>query len=293
MSRYLKQLQERYEWSKQAKSNYFKIRRRVIAVSNQINKLAKKEAKKDQEISNLTSQVKDEAAALLNDDINNEITIMGKRGLEELESISESEFTSEYAESMHIFIKKNVKVSKRRLLFLLRKRANTKPVNQEYVLEANNLAKRLRLLAESHMSKSYKEFSPVSFSNDLNSLIRNDSFDFQDQMAVLQNLVSLDDWNEPERPNAEEIIEILHSIRQPAMYISRGYTVLEYTKPVYKSMSYFQRALREKREFVGTANAYERLISNLDALEGYYQSHYVQAGGKPKNYHGHYAGEKP
>lgn len=294
MSEYLADLKLRYEWSNEARSQYFKIKRKINSTANDLLRIAQRETKNSEDYDNLVVQVHEEAAAILEEDIDSEINPLGKRGLEELITISKAEFTADYAETMHTYIKKHVSIPKRRLLYLLRKKASTKPVNQERIIMAKKLALQLQQLSTDHMSKSYKEFSVSKFTARLSVIIKQlKLYRFNEQASQLQNISQISEWNEPKYPNSEEIIEKLHEIRNPSMYIKRGYTILEYVRPVYKNLSYFQRALREGREYIGTNNAYNRLMSALNELESYYKAHYVQAGGKPKNYHGHYAGEKP
>ena len=294
MSKYLTDLQTRYEWSKEARSQYFKIKRKINSVANSLLRVAKSEAKQSMDYDNLGNQVHEESVAILEEDTDDEISSLGKRGLEELTTVSRSEFTADYAETMHAYIKKHVSIPKRRLLYLLRKKASAKPVNQERITMAKKLASQLQQLSSNHMSKSYKEFSISEFIENLNIILKRlNTYGFNEQTSQLQTISQISEWDEPKYPNSEEIIEKLHEIRNPSMYIKRGYTVLEYVRPVYKNLSYFQRALREGREYIGTNNAYNRLLSALNELEGYYKAHYVQAGGKPKNYHGHYVCEKP
>lgn len=293
MSKYLTDLKLRYEWSREAKAEYFKIKRKIKIVSNNLIRLAKRESQKAIEEDNLLVQVHEEAAAILEEDIDNKISSLGEKGLEELITVSRSTFTADYAETMHTYIKKHISIPKRRLLYLLRKKASAKPVNQEKIIMAKKLALQLQQLSTDHMSKSYKEFYVSEFTARLSVIIKQlKLYRFNEQASQLRNISQISEWNEPKYPNSEEIIEKLHEIRNPSMYIKRGYTILEYVRPVYKSLSYFQRALREGREYIGTNNAYNRLMSALNELEGYYKAHYVQAGGKPKNHHGHYAGEK-
>ncbi len=54
--------------------------------------------------------------------------------------------------------------------------------------------------------------------------------------------------------------------------------------------NYLKRALRKKREYIGSKNAFEKYFSAINNLQNHYNAKYVQAGGKPKNYHGHRAG---
>lgn len=291
MPNYLTALKKRYEWTNNARSEYFKLKRTINNVSSEMARMAKTAAKKEDEFTNLVFQIQRESAELL--DNNPDIEFEGKRGLEELSELSISSFTEDYAEAMSAYIKRYVKVPKRRLLYLLRKRHSASlsySLNPEL---ARRLSRQLKLLIDEFMQGGFKRFSANEFITRLNPIIREMKDNgFHDQVEKL-NYIDVDQWKEPPRPNSGEIVEILHSTRQPDLYINRGYTVLEYTRPVYKSMNYFQRSLREKREYVGTQNAYNRLIQAIDALNDYYHAHYVQVGGKPTNYHGHYAGEKP
>lgn len=290
---YLDALKKRYEWTKNARSEFFKAKRTINALSVEMARNAKKYERQDEKITETVAAIRKESIRLLDD--NPEISHEGKRGLEELSELKVNNFTQDYAETMVVYIKKNVRVSKRKLLALLRKKYSATVINQERIILAKQLAKRLNSLLITYMNRGYKQFELIAFVEDATLIVKEmKDNNFQDQADELQEVVNrLNNWQEPARPNPEELIEVLHEARKPDMYVKRGYTVMNYTRPVYKNMNYFHRALREKREYVGTQNAYKRLIDKLDDLEAYYRQHYVQAGGKPSNYHGHYAGEKP
>lgn len=291
MPDYLTALRIRYEWINNARSEYLKLKRTINSVSSEMARIAKRVEKRELELTNLVLQIKKESIELL--DNNPDISSEGKRGLEELSVLTQNDFTENYSETMITYIKKHVKVSKRRLLYLLRKRHSA---SLKYSLSstlASYFSKQLQLLVNEYMQGSFKRFSADECITNLKLIIKKMSDNgFQDQAEKLK-AVNIESWKEPPRPNSDEIVEILHNARQPDLYINRGYTVLEYVRPVYKSMNYFHRSLREKREYVGTKNAYYRFLQSLDELNEYYCEHYVQAEGRPANYHGHYAGEKP
>ena len=291
MPNYLSALKTRYEWTNTARSEYFKLKRTINGVSAEMARIAKKIERKEAEFNDLVLQIQRESAELL--DNNPDLTNEGKRGLEELSELKQADFTEDYSETMITYIKKYVKVSKRELLYLLRKRHSASLKYSQSPILAKRSSRQLKLLVDDYMRGSFKQFSADECITNLRLITRKMSDNgFQAQAENLQN-INIENWKEPSRPDSSELIEILHNVRQPDLYINRGYTVLDYVRPVYKSMNYFHRALRESREYVGTKNAYDRFMQKLDALDEYYREHYVQAGGKPANYHGHYAGEKP
>ncbi len=87
----------------------------------------------------------------------------------------------------------------------------------------------------------------------------------------------------PEKPDPSHILELIHEVRKPNAYISRGYTVLEFYKPYISAMNHLRRVLRERREYRSVLNASNRLEKAVYELESYYRNHYLQAGGMPRN----------
>lgn len=95
----------------------------------------------------------------------------------------------------------------------------------------------------------------------------------------------------PKYPDGTVIIEQIHQIRQRNFYIKRGYQVLVYVKPVYQALTRLRRVLVNQAQYTGCQHAWNNYLQQITALKNYYQQHYVQAGGHPRNYHGHQAGE--
>lgn len=291
MQKYLDGLKRRYEWSQSARAEYNRIRKDVTNIANELQRYSKKGQRVEDTLNNLALSVRNEASSL-NDIYIDEVDTKGERGLEELSELRMSDFTVDYAETMHSYIKKNVPIKKGRLLALLRKRVNVKTIDTEKFEVAKKIGRQLEEVANEYLKKGYKHFSSSEFAANIAPIVRKlQANDFSEEASQLQQ-TNLMLPEEPERPNNQEIIEILHKARSPAMYISQGYTSPMFVRPVYKDMNYFQRALRENREYVGTENAYTRLKLSLSDLYEYYTAFYVQAGGTPRNYHGHYAGEK-
>lgn len=292
MEVYLDQLKKRYEWSREARTSFFRVKRIIFSISSDLKKEAKKEEKKADLINELILEIRRESAEII-DNFQSQISPDGIKGLSELSELTRRNFTVDYADTMHGFILRNVNVPKRKLLYSLRKRANIDYANSERIRVAEWASEQLTLLADNYMGRSYKGFKHGEFASELKKILTVlQKFSFFTQSERLHEILRWEnDWNEPEYPDTEDIVDVLHAARQPSMYIRRGYTVLEYSRVVYKSMNYFHRAVREKREYIGTKRAYNRLIDALSALGSYYNSQYVQGGGQPKNYHGHYAGE--
>lgn len=292
---YLDQLKERYEWTQTIRSAFFAARRSINDVANDLKRISKKELKKDTSFETLVTRIRSEATRL--NQKYEEIQGITERGLDELASLSANDLTVDYADTMNAYITNQItEFSTRRLINLLEKRNNIAPANQEYIDRLQSISVNLKQVTQEYM-KGFKKFFEDDNSEQLRSVISPISNELaamnlgEEASKLNDALMSLDLKSEPLRPNPEELVDILHETRSPAMYISRGYTVLEFVRPVYKSMNYFQRSLREGREYVGTKNSWDKYISALNSLEKYYYTHYVQAGGKPKNYHGHRAGE--
>lgn len=295
VSTYLDQLKERYEWTQSTRSVFFTTRRSINDVANDLNKAIKKENKKDDAFETLVARIKSEANRLNQkyEDTYHDT----ERGLDELASLSSNDLTVDFAASMSSYISNQITdFSCRRLINLLDKRQIISPTDHTYIESLKVISIELKQAVQEHM-KGFKKFFEDGNADQLRSIVSSISselaaFNLDEEASKLNEaLNSLNLNSEPSRPNPEELIDILHETRSPVMYISRGYTVLEYVKPVYKSMNYFQRSLREGREYVGTKNSWDKYISDLNSLEEYYYTHYVQVGGKPRNYHGHRAGE--
>ncbi|UQS83584.1 hypothetical protein [Bombilactobacillus thymidiniphilus] len=93
-------------------------------------------------------------------------------------------------------------------------------------------------------------------------------------------------------PEGTEIINYLHQIRKRTMYIKRGYTILQYVQPVYKALTRLRRGVVKQSGYKAMSNAWQAYLKAFDDLQTYYEQHYLQAGGTPRNYHGHSAHEK-
>lgn len=87
----------------------------------------------------------------------------------------------------------------------------------------------------------------------------------------------------PDKPDPSDLLEMLHEARRPGAFISRGYTVLDYYRPYVSAMNHLRRVLREGREYRSVSNAIQRLDRVVENLRTYYETHYLQAGGMPRN----------
>ncbi|UQS82797.1 hypothetical protein MOO45_03915 [Bombilactobacillus folatiphilus] len=94
-----------------------------------------------------------------------------------------------------------------------------------------------------------------------------------------------------ERPQAGELVTIIHAIRHRNMYIKRGYQILKYVQPVYQALTNLRTALVQGAKYLRTLHAWQKYQQAFQNLDKYYRMHYVQAGGRPRNYHGHRSGE--
>lgn len=287
---YLNQLNRRYEWMQEARSRFFAARRQLNTASRELRREAKKEKKNEDLLQSLTGMVVKEASRLYEQYTDK--FGRSERGLAELVLLTPDAFTTSYADSMSAYIVKNIKtIRTRRLLSMLEKRDGIKAPDYARATELMASSRELKRMIETNM-QGYKQFYENNGIDILNSEVqlvvdKIEDLDANEISSSIHNAISLlQDNPEPERPDGKEIVELLHATRSPQMYISRGYTVLEYSRNVYKSMNNLQRALREKREYIGTKNALERYLNSLDLLMEYYHKSYVQAGGTPRNYHG-------
>ncbi|HGO4018600.1 TPA: hypothetical protein ACK1AU_002714 [Staphylococcus aureus] len=93
------------------------------------------------------------------------------------------------------------------------------------------------------------------------------------------------------RPDAEPLLDLLTPIKSAGLeyFQSRNKNSHSYelSAAFAKELSYVRRALLEKREFIGTNNAFNRIKIAFDELSGYMYERFHQLGGLPENYHGH------
>ena len=93
------------------------------------------------------------------------------------------------------------------------------------------------------------------------------------------------------RPDAEPLLDLLTPIKSAGLeyFQSRNKNSHSYelSAAFAKELAYVRRALLEKREFIGTNNAFNRIKIAFDELSGYMYERFHQLGGLPENYHGH------
>lgn len=93
------------------------------------------------------------------------------------------------------------------------------------------------------------------------------------------------------RPDPQPLLDLLNPIKSAGLEYfqsnNRNSESYDLNVKVAKEVAYVRRALLEDREYIGTRNAFERLISAFDTLSTYMYDRYHQLGGTPVNYHGH------
>lgn len=102
--------------------------------------------------------------------------------------------------------------------------------------------------------------------------------------TAVDSLLSL---KQPQKPDPLPLIEIIHVIRNPKNYISRGYTILDVVKPVYAALTRLRKGLVNHAKYRGMNNSWQHYVNTMDNLNDYYQQRYWQKGGTPYNFHGH------
>ncbi|NDQ43850.1 hypothetical protein GZ144_09345 [Staphylococcus aureus] len=93
------------------------------------------------------------------------------------------------------------------------------------------------------------------------------------------------------RPDPQPLLDLLTPIKSAGLeyFQSRNKNSHSYdlSAAFAKELAYVRRALLEKREFIGTSNAFNRMNVAFDELSGYMYERFHQLGGLPENYHGH------
>lgn len=93
------------------------------------------------------------------------------------------------------------------------------------------------------------------------------------------------------RPDPQPLLDILTPIRSAGLkyFQSNNNKSESYSLNINfaNEVRYTRRALLEDREYVGTNNAFDRLITAFDELSDYMYDRFYQLGGNPENYHGH------
>ncbi|MTE03654.1 MULTISPECIES: hypothetical protein [Lactobacillus] len=294
MNEYLQKLQDIYTYKNNARSDFFTLKRDLNNVVQTLRVIARKEKRKVERLDFLLKSAKREAAQIEDKYIEN-VDKRGSKELQELLALNISEFSEAYAEQCILYSRTKLRglgISK--MNSYLTTRVEMGAINFEKSNIAKQLAVKLSSAVNGNMS-SLKKFSMETLKSDLEPItLALSDFGFvaeAENIKLSVQFSSLDYRIMPERPKSDDISEIFHSRRAQNMYIRRGYTVLNFSRPVYKSMSYLERALAENREYVGTKNAFDKYRAAINDLENYYYSSYVQVGGKPKNFHGHHPNE--
>lgn len=293
---YLDQLKIRSEQKSAIKSNYFNVKRSLNSLNRKIDRkiksiekyLAKRETlviETKAHVNNLSNQLEDNGERL-------------NKALEELTEASYDEYTLKNALDWSEYLRKERSSKYRRIIQLLSKTDDVK-YNREDILNLSKISGQIEEILENNM-KSQKNYLNQNGGKELLSSLQNIKFFFlndeeflqelQTELSRISNSVLIEEITP--YPDTTELEELFHGIREPNLYIKRGYTILEYVKKIYSSMNRIQRNFREQREYRGAKNGFDKYFSAINDLQNYYNSKYVQAGGKPKNYHGHRAGER-
>lgn len=293
---YLEQLRVRSEQKSEIKSNYFTVRRSLNSLNQKIDRkiksiekyLAKRETlfvEIKAHASNMSSQFEDDGGKL-------------NKVLEELLEASYDEFTIKNASGWSEYLRKESSSKYRRIIQLLSKVDDAK-YNREDTLNLSKISSQIEKILENNM-KSQKKYLNKNRDKELSSSLQNIKFpsltdggylqELQTELTRISNSILIEEITP--YPDTTELEELFHGIREPNLYIKRGYTILEYVKKIYSSMNRIQRNFREQREYKGAKNGFDKYFSAINDLQKYYNTKYVQAGGKPKNYHGHRAGER-
>lgn len=294
MNNYLLILKKRYTWSKEAQADFYSIRRSLHQVSSNLEKIVRQEKRKEKQLEELTLKVRKEAE-ILNDYYIENVDKKGERGLEELMDLKQVDFTPRYAGSMKTYLTRVLRgINHSRLNYALERRQELKEANIEREEAIIRVSQRLKAISARQV-RSLKTIKLEHLKDELHPLITEmKRYEINDQIDVLNNkIMRIDNYrfDRPPRPSYKEITAILNSIIAQENRIVRGYTVLDYAIPLYDSLNHLRQSIWAKREYVGTLNAYEAFKRRVVELESYYKKSYKQANGKPKNYHGHYAGE--
>lgn len=292
---YLSKLKDNMVKNNEQSSKYSIARKNLHKVNAELMRIAKREDKKSKAFLGLVSRIKKEAQKK-NEELQD---VVGKseKGLEELIDLKSESLSSDYALQMSSYLRKNVSdINISRLINLLEMTEKYPLGNEDYKNQIHKINADLDNVIGANM-RGFKSFMDNKQLDTLKAELepafsRISKLGLNDQARKIKQILSnLDSFRIFEQPDSSEIVEIIHSTRNPAMYISRGYTVLEYVKPVYADMTYLQRAFRDNRKYEGTKNAWNRYLNSVSNLDEYYKGHYQQAGGSPKNLHGHHAGE--
>lgn len=289
---YLEQLQKRYEWSQAARSQFYKSRREINEIKHELIIAGRRVNRENERYFQYINRVKNEATRL--NEKYQDIYAKPEDLLSELSSIN-SIIGKNYIEDATAYLQRNLaKLGVKRLQELLE---TLQAIGIPRAEMGENLAQNanyLDAIIGSEM-RGYKQFfdqdNITTFENDITMVIENlNSLGLDDYSAMLNSAKnSLLISQEPPRPISKNIMNLLDELSSSSTYLDTGYTAPDFAKPVYDSVNYLKRALREGREFKGTESAIERFNSSVDLLELYYHTYYWQGGGQPRNYHGHSA----
>ncbi|HDK8139771.1 MULTISPECIES: hypothetical protein [Staphylococcus] len=93
------------------------------------------------------------------------------------------------------------------------------------------------------------------------------------------------------RPDPEPLLNLLQPIKSAGLeYFQSGNKnshSYDLCTSFSKELAYVRRALLEDREYIGTRNAFNRLLAAYEQLSQYMYERFHQLGGVPYNYHGH------
>lgn len=293
---YLEQLKIRSEQKSEIKSNYFTVRRSLNSLNLKIDRKIKSIEKYLAKRETLFAEIRASASSLTGQLEDNGEKF--NKALEEITEASYDEFTLKNASGWSEYLRKESPSKYRGVIQLLSKVDDAK-YNREDIINLQKISNQIEEILENNM-KSQKNYLNQNRDKELSNSLQNIKFfslndeeypqEIQTELNRISNSVLIQEITP--YPDTTELEELFHGIREPNLYIKRGYTILEYVKKIYSSMNRIQRNFREQREYKGAKNGFDKYFSAINDLQKYYNTKYVQAGGKPKNYHGHRAGER-
>lgn len=287
---YLNQLQTRYEWSQDARSSFYSARRTINEVTHELNILSRRLSRNSDRYEQYIQRIKNEAERLnskYSDMYNKEEPYLSELSILALNSIIDDG----YVEEASAYLQRNLStLGVRKLQNLLATLSEIGVPNLEKIEIINTNTAFLDAIINNEMT-GYKQFfkeNVSQFDSDISTVINNlNSIELDGYSEQLnQAKTSLNIVKEPTRPIGDTLMDLLDQMDASDAKLTEGYTAPEFAEPVYDSVRYLKRALREDREFKGTESALERFENAVDLLDTYYHTFYWQAGGTPRNNHG-------
>ncbi|EFO69857.1 hypothetical protein ABVC40_00345 [Lactobacillus iners] len=286
---YLEQLKTRYEWSTDARKQFYQGRRAINDVKHELSIIGRKRAREAIRYENYISKLKSEASRL--NDKHQDLYAKEDPYLSEL-SLINSYIDKSYIDSVNSYLQNNLRIlGVKNIQGILEIIREIGIPNLESVSAINKNTGYLDAIIESEMC-GYKLFfmsdNLNSFETDISivaeNLVNIELDEYADRLNEIKT--SLVIRQEPARPISDKLEAYIDELRSKNVVLDSGYTAPEFTLPVYNSAKYLKRALREDREYKGTENALNRFLGTVDLLDMYYHTFYVQGGGTPRNYHG-------